>query len=176
MYILGKKVILRAIEEEDNEMLRGMLNDPQIERAVGGWSFPVSRHAQMEWFKKQGPNPSALRCIIETLEDKQAVGLMSLTNIDYKNGTAECNGKLIASNQGKGYGPDAHRAMFKYAFCELRLNCIYANILESNIASIKMFDKLGLKREGVLRQRVYKQGKYENVVAMSLLKSEFNYD
>ena len=39
MNIKGKIVTLRAVELEDMELLRGMLNDPEMEKAVVGWSF-----------------------------------------------------------------------------------------------------------------------------------------
>jgi len=175
MNIIGDKVILRAIEERDNEILHEMINSPQMERATMGWAFPVSIHGQAQWLKNHtsSPIPNAIKCIVETIEGKQAIGLMSLTDIDYKNGTAQSSGKISMGTQGKGYGADAHKAMFRYAFDELRLNCIYAQILEDNEASLKMCDRMGFKREGILRQRVYKQGKYLNAVSLSLLKDEF---
>lgn len=40
---LWKKVKLRALETEDMELLRETVNDPEVERLVGGWSFPVSK-------------------------------------------------------------------------------------------------------------------------------------
>jgi hypothetical protein len=43
MNIVGKKVILRALEPEDMEFLRSMHNDPEIANLIGGWSFPISR-------------------------------------------------------------------------------------------------------------------------------------
>ena len=173
MHIIGEKVLLRAIEESDSELLLEMINDPEVERAVGGWSFPSSSYSHNEWFKRQATSTNALRCIIESLLDGRAVGVMSLLNIDYKNGTASSNVKLSKNSQSKGYGIDANRAMFKYAFNELRLNCIYADVLENNIACLKVCEKLGFKTEGILRQRVFKQGKYLNVISLSLLRDEF---
>ena len=48
MNIKGKIVTLRAVELEDMELLRGMLNDPEMEKAVVGWSFPVSKYSQQK--------------------------------------------------------------------------------------------------------------------------------
>jgi len=173
MHIIGEKVLLRAIEESDSELLLEMINDPEIERAVGGWSFPSSSYSHNEWFKRQATSTNALRCIIESLLDGQAVGMTSLTDIDHKNGTASSSVKLSKNGHGKGYGIDGHRAILAYAFEELRLNCINASVLEDNVVSLKMCEKLGFKTEGVLRQRVFKQGKYLNVISLSLLRDEF---
>jgi RimJ/RimL family protein N-acetyltransferase len=69
--------------------------------------------------------------------------------------------------RGKGYGTDAVNTMVQYAFKELRLNCICANILSYNEASVKLFERCGFKREGVLRQRVFKKGHFVDMLAYS---------
>ena len=43
MNVIGKKVYLRAMEPEDMEILREMTNNPDMERKIAGWSFPVTR-------------------------------------------------------------------------------------------------------------------------------------
>ena len=47
MNICGNKVILRALEPSDMPYLREMINDPEMERMVIGWSFPVSEKQQI---------------------------------------------------------------------------------------------------------------------------------
>ncbi len=71
--------------------------------------------------------------------------------------------------RGKSYGTDAANTLVSYAFDELRLNYIFANILAYNEASIKLFERCGFKRDGVLRQRVYKQGRFVDLPAYSRL-------
>lgn len=43
MNIKGKIVTLRAMEIEDQEMLRETINDPEIEKMIGGYSFPYQK-------------------------------------------------------------------------------------------------------------------------------------
>ena len=43
MYLKGKKVLLRSLEQEDIEMLRNLSNSPDFENVVVGWSFPISK-------------------------------------------------------------------------------------------------------------------------------------
>ena len=52
MNINGKVVTLRAIERDDLELMRQMLNDPEIENLVVGWAFPVSKYQQEQWYEK----------------------------------------------------------------------------------------------------------------------------
>ena len=172
MYIRGQNVLLRAIELEDAEMLRTMINDEEIETMTWGYSFPVSEQQQINWIKNLSNNNSNFRAIIDV--HGKAVGTIMLTDIDLKNGNAEIHIKLSSDDvRGKGYGTDAVNALVRYCFNELRMNCIYCRVKESNIASQKMFSKCGFVKEGVLRARVFRNGKYHNFYEYSLLRSEY---
>lgn len=168
MNIIGTKVILRAIEPSDNELLLSIINDSDTEYMLGGWSFPVSVKNQAEWIDLLKYDTKILRCIICLKEQNIALGVVMLTNIDYKNGNAEVHIKLANTEvRGKGYGTDAVNAVVKYAFEELRLKLVYARINEYNIASQKMFEKSGFMVEGVLKSRIFKRGKYSNILSLS---------
>ncbi len=174
MNIYGERVVLRAIEPEDNAMLLEMLNDPRTENVLGGASYPVSAAGQRKWFESLSGSDSVLRCIIADRENVgEGLGTVILSDIDRKNGTAEIHIKLAPESRGKGYGTDAVRAMVGYAFAEQRLNCVYAQVLSHNAASAQMFRKCGFVHEGVLRQRVYKNGGYADVLSFSVLCGEW---
>jgi RimJ/RimL family protein N-acetyltransferase len=74
---------------------------------------------------------------------------------------------------GKGYGFEASILILKYAFHELNLNRIFLTVREDNINAIKLYKKVGFKEEGLLRQQVYNNNKYINMIIMSILKDEF---
>lgn len=172
MLIYGKKIVLRGVEQCDNDMLLSLINDPDTELMLGGSSWPVSELEQLKWFENQERNKESLRCIVATQENtKRAVGTLILSEIDSKNGTGHIHIKMSKSEgRGKGYGSDAVMALTQYAFNELRLNCIYANILPYNDASIHLFEKCGFKRDGVLRARIFKKGEFFDLYSYSLVK------
>jgi len=166
MNIKGVKVLLRAIEPEDNSMLYELINDEEVEYMAGGWSLPVSRQDQENWFKNLINEKNCLRCVVDV--DGNAIGLVALSNIDFKNGNAEMHIKIASKNfRNKGYGKDSILALSRYAFKELRLKCIYAHINEHNVASQKLFQKCGFFQEGLLRCRLYKRGEYVNVFSFA---------
>lgn len=170
MNIIKDNIILRAIEIEDGNMLKNMINDPEIERNVLGWSKPVSAARQNQWIEEQS---DSFKLIIEV--NNNAVGLASITNLDFKNSVATLNIKIHSnSNRGKGYGEKIIKMLADYCFNELNLNCLNAKVLESNNASNNMFVKIGFFHEGTLRERVFKNGKFNDVNVYSLLKKEFN--
>lgn len=173
MNIYGSKVYLRAIEERDNEMLLEMINDPETEKMLGGYSWPISITDQKKWFEGQSNKANILRCIVSVKETDIAVGTVILSDIDLKNGTAEIHIKLSTKNgRGKGYGTDAVNTLVSYAFKEMRLNCIYANILTYNTASAHLFEKCGFVKEGVLRSRVYKEGAFIDFLSYSIVRGD----
>ena len=173
MIIHGDKVVLRAVEESDNAMLLSLINDPDTEMMLGGSSWPVSEAEQLKWFEHQERSRDVLRCIVALQEDGKAIGTIILSDIDQKNATGHIHIKMSKDGgRGKGYGTDAVNTMVQYAFEELRLNCIYANILSYNEASIKLFERCGFKKDGVLRQRVYKKGKFVDMLAYSKIISD----
>ena len=63
--IKNESVILRPVETRDMELLRGLLNDPDISSSVIDFGFPVSSAAQDEWFQKVFPYEDAYRFMIE---------------------------------------------------------------------------------------------------------------
>lgn len=173
MIIHGDKVVLRAVEQSDNAMLLSLINDPDTEMMLGGSSWPVSEAEQLKWFEHQERSRDVLRCIVALQEDGKAIGTIILSDIDQKNATGHIHIKMSKDGgRGKGYGTDAVNTMVQYAFEELRLNCIYANILSYNEASIKLFERCGFKKDGVLRQRVYKKGQFIDMLAYSKIISD----
>ena len=173
MLIYGEKIVLRAVEKADNTMLLSLINDPDTEMMLGGSSWPVSESDQLKWFEHQEHSRDVLRCIVALQNDGRALGTIILSDIDQKNATGHIHIKMLKDGgRGRGYGTDAVKTMVRYAFEELRLNCIYANILAYNDEPIKRFERCRFKKDGVLRQRVYKKGKFVDMLAYSILITE----
>jgi RimJ/RimL family protein N-acetyltransferase len=175
MNIKGKSVTLRAIEKEDLELMRDMLNDAEMESLVVGWAFPISQHQQTKWFENNINNNSNLRFIIETEEDG-AVGLATLTDIDWKNRKASHGIKLAQKQfRTKGIGTDSVMAIMRYAFNELQLNRLEGSILLYNEGSKKLYcNKCGWVIEGTQRECVYKNGSYHDLLIVGILRSDYN--
>lgn len=174
MNIKGKFVTLRAMEEEEQDLLREMINDPEIEKMVGGYSFPVSKFQQKEWFDKNVNNQNNIRLIIETEEDGP-VGYANLINIDWKNRSA-FHGIKIANKKyrTKGIGTDTVMAIMRYAFEELQLNRLDGAIIIYNEASKKLYcEKCGWKIEGVRRKAIFKSNDYHDELIVGILKEEY---
>lgn len=173
MNIYGKKVMLRAVEKDDNAFLVEMLNDPELENLIVGWYLPQSCYAQYRWYEEEHLDDKNLRFIIETPEEG-LIGMTNLLNIDWKNRNAFQGLKIAnVSNRHKGYGTDCVMALMRYAFDELQLHRLNTNWLDNNIASMNMYRKLGWRKEGVQKQFIFKRGEFRDLIIGGILESEY---
>jgi RimJ/RimL family protein N-acetyltransferase len=174
MIIYGKNILLRAMEPEDMEMLRATTNDPEIERMVGGWSFPISKAEQMNWYNRVISDKNNLRFIIETLEDHRAVGMVNLVEIDWKNRSAFHGIKLSPDTpKGRGIGTDAVMALMRYAFEELQLVRLDTTWVEYNMPSLGLYKKCGWTVEGKKKKAKFSKGQYYDVYVGGILAEDY---
>ena len=68
MNITGNNVVLRALEPEDMPYLLDMINDPEMEYMVVGWSFPNSKKQQDDWYSRIVGDQKNFRFAIELKE------------------------------------------------------------------------------------------------------------
>ena len=173
MNIKGKIVTLRAIEKEDNKLMKDMLNDPEIENLVVGWALPISNYEQNKWYESSIEDKNNLRFIIETSVDG-AVGLATLTNIDWKNRTATHGIKLANKKYGgRGIGIDTVMTIMRYAFDELQLHRLDGGGFDDNEASKCLYMRCGWSVEGKKRECIYKRGKYHDLLVIGILANDY---
>ena len=101
------------------------------------------------------------------------VGTIGLRDIDAEHSQAELGFWVALECWGQGYATEAARAVVGFGFGQLGLNRIYAHHMVRNPASGRVLTKVGMKQEGLLRQRVRKWGVFEDVVLLALLREEW---
>jgi len=73
----------------------------------------------------------------------------------------------------KGYGTDALRAICDFGFGQLRLERIELDVYEPNRRAQRSYEKAGFVKEGVLRHSHFSDGRFHDVLRMSLLREEW---
>lgn len=163
------ELFLRPIQLNDVSLINTFRNDPELVSYLGANFRFISVEKDVEWFEKylrEGDKSS--RAIIECSK-KGPVGMVSLTNIDHFNKNAEFSIQLW-TNRGKGYGKRASALMLAHGFDDLNLHRIYLTVLETNQIALNMYRSLGFELEGVLKDAIFKNGKYQNFILMSIIK------
>ena len=81
--------------------------------------------------------------------------------------------RIAITEKGKGYGREAIKALMDYAFTELGMNKFWLDVYPDNKTGIELYESLGLKKEGVLRQNYKSERGYLDQVVYSMLRSEY---
>jgi RimJ/RimL family protein N-acetyltransferase len=153
------------------------VNDPEVIRYTTT-STPYSLAMEEKWFDKQLETPASRGQVlaIETHvgEEWIHIGNTDLHNIEPVTNAAEF-GIMIGNKDfwHKGLGQETTRLMLKHGFEDLNLNRIYLYVFAENLRAIKTYESAGYIKEGVLRQAMYKNGLYNDIVVMSVLHSEW---
>ena len=174
MNIMGKKILLRAIEMRDLELLHKWANDPEIWYLLGGWHFPSSMAFQMQWFESLQADKLNERFAIEVY-DQGLIGTANLVEIDWKNNHA-FHGMMLGdkNNSGKGYGTDTVMTIMRYAFEELHFERLDGSIIEYNEISKKLYcEKCGWREEGRLRNWYWRKNRYWDKILIGITREDY---
>lgn len=101
------------------------------------------------------------------------IGVAVLREIDRVHEQAELGFWIGVDYWRHGYATEAAKALVSFAFETLGLNRVHAHHMVRNPASGGVLEKAGLQREGLLRQRVKKWGRFEDVVILAVLREEW---
>ncbi len=170
------EIYLRALQTEDYVISCKWRNDRMVTDNLGGNTYYVSPENELNWIKNAIANDRInLHLAICIKNNDLYIGNVNLTNIDYLNRSAEFS-IFIGEKKYHGHGiaTKASKEIIKFGFKERNLNRIYLTVLEENKKAQGLYHKLGFKIEGVLRDSVYKNGAYHNLVQMSILKKEYD--
>ncbi|EHO08783.1 hypothetical protein HMPREF9714_02154 [Myroides odoratimimus CCUG 12901] len=171
------RLYLRSLDIEDSIQTYKWRQDLVYQNGIVSQIRYTNLETEKEWINQAIKNHNSgkeLRFAIVEIETKNIVGMVYLTSINYINRTGVM-GYLIGeeSSRGKGYAKEAVEVLLDYVFMELGLNRISATVLSNNESSLRVMNKLGFIREGCLREAVYKNGKYIDLISFSLLRKEF---
>lgn len=175
MNIKGKSVLLRAIEEDDIQLLNEWANEPDIWYMLGGWHFPYSKQDTRRWFESIQPNDQTNQVFAIDVDDVGIVGTANLVNIDWKNKNA-FHGMMLGNHdlRGKGVALDTVMSVMRYAFEELGLNRLDGDMISYNQRSIDFYvKKCGWEIEGVKKEWYYRKGSYHDKVVVGVTKSRY---
>ncbi len=171
----GQKVRLREYRKEDIERALCYINDPEIKRLLTpGIPYLNTLEDERKWVEGLSATKDNYSFAIENLEDEKYIGGCGLNSIDWKNSVAVV-GIFIGDKSywGKGYGTDAMNVLLKFIFEQMNIHKVKLNVFSYNERAIKSYEKCGFKVEGVVRQEIFRDGRYYDDIIMGLLKEEY---
>ena len=168
--LIGKKVYLREMSEEDAPYIVSWRNDPEIKK----WMFNqeiLTLENHYKWFIKFKPN--RIDFIICDKKTDQPIGTVNFVNI--RKDEAEA-GKMLGDKKywGGGYAKEAFIIWLNIGFNAWGFKRITVKTKKNNIVNIGLNKKLGFIEAKISKLRLKPGNFEEEVVEMEISKSIFN--
>jgi [ribosomal protein S5]-alanine N-acetyltransferase len=173
-FLIGDQLYLRPLELEDAGQIVPWLNDPEVTRTVGMYR-PSNLETETEFLRQAMKDERQLLLGVALRSDDELIGVAGLRDIEPRTRQA-CFGISLGekSEWRKGHGTEATRLVVRHAFETLNLHRVWLHVYETNPGGIRAYEKVGFRREGVLRESTYREGQYWDTIAMAILRSEWD--
>lgn len=174
--IYGKRIRLRRPEKDDLALFVEWVNDPEVTKGLTIY-LPMGMWEEEDWFTNLKNRSQAERPLAVDIQDGDGwrmIGNTSFFSIDPVARSAEV-GIMLGDKSiwNQGFGTETMLLLIKHGFETLNLNRIQLHVYEDNIWAVRTYEKVGFIHEGRKRQALYKYGKYEDVLIMSILRDEW---
>ncbi len=171
----GKLVRLAAHDpEKEAAMVAAWYKDTSYSRLLSVEPVLPPRSTTAREMLERLPKPTSFHFGIRTLTDDKLIGFVSLFRVTFMHGDGFVGiGIGDVESRGKGYGTDALRVLLRFAFQELNLHRVSLDAVATNARAIRSYEKGGFVLEGQTRGTEFRGGVRDNVVAMGVLKREW---
>lgn len=170
--LIGSRVRMRPIREDDLDALWEMLCDEESRRLTG--THPeFTREAADRWYRSRGRDADRLDLAVATLEDDRCVGEAVLNGLDVANRSCGFRICLLGRSVfGRGFGTEATRLMVGHAFAR-GVHRVELEVYDLNPRARHVYEKVGFTVEGVRREALLWDGVYHDAIVMGLLALEW---
>jgi len=170
-----ERLRLRWLEERDVEPLYEVFGDPAVMRY---WSSPpladkAAATALLHEIRDYFVSGELYQWGIALADADQVIGTVTLADIDRAHRRAGVGFALAQPAWGQGYATEAVTRLIEHAFEDLELHRLEADVDPRNAPSLRLLQRLGFQREGLLRERYHLAGEIQDSVMLGLLRREW---
>jgi UDP-4-amino-4,6-dideoxy-N-acetyl-beta-L-altrosamine N-acetyltransferase len=161
-------IYLRLMTEDDTDLIVKWRNLEEV-RCRFIYRERFTREGHLHWIHSMIDTGKAVQMMICTVASDEPVGSVYIRDIDPIHKKGEY-GIFIGeeSARGKGIGSAAAVLMIRYAFETIGLHKIYLRVFADNPGAIRSYEKAGFKQEGYLRDEVWVNGSYQDMIWMAV--------
>jgi ribosomal-protein-alanine N-acetyltransferase len=164
---------LRGLTEDDIPFLLDHFGKDEINEYVSDENVTSLDEAKELYQKYIAPRPALFRLGLMMKTTGNLIGTVGFYGIDRVSKRAVAGADLKREYWGIGLMREALRALIRFGFMEMGLNRIEASTDPQNVRSLRLIERCGFRKEGVLRQRFYYKGAFHDDVVYSLLREEW---
>lgn len=172
----SRNIILRETVFDDCKYFAEWENKPEVTEF-----FTMDEGRDYEQivteYVRYGLDPTKMQFTITLKPDERPIGKIYLSRIDRTYDSLDITRIYIANvdDRCKGYGEEALRLILEYAFINLHMERVTIDHFEKNKVASSLYETIGFKNEGLMRNAGKKNGKYVNLQLKSMLRAEY-YD
>lgn len=161
--------------ERDAEIESRWTHDPAYARLLSADPMrPRSPNQVKKRYEEMEKKENEYHFAIRARADDRLVGFIRLGHLEWTNGNAVLTfGIGDAADRGKGYGKEAVRLMLRYAFGELNLYRLTANVPGNNERAQRVLERAGFCVEARRREAIHRDGQRWDALVMGLLRDEW---
>jgi RimJ/RimL family protein N-acetyltransferase len=166
-----QRLVLRQWSESDIPELVPLIGTPEVAATTLRIPHPYREEHARE-FLSSIAKENELRLSVRLRSDGRLCGGVGLhPNSAHQH--AELGYWFGVPFWGNGYATEAAQAVVRYGFEHIKLHRIFASHFDGNLASARVLQKLGMQREGCMRQHILKWGKFIDLQIYAILREEF---
>jgi [ribosomal protein S5]-alanine N-acetyltransferase len=171
-----ERLILREFRASDEPDIHEYASDPEVVRFMewGPNSREMTRSALRGWLKEQELGlEDSVTLAIELKSEGRLIGTIRIAVKDERNRAADFGYSLNRRYWGSGYATEATRALLDTAFRRLDIHRMFATCDTRNIASYRVMEKLGMRREATFEKDVIQKGEWRDSYLYAILADEW---
>lgn len=170
MKIIYDGIVLEPISPEDTDNIIRWRNSDNVRKNFLDQRL-FTREGHLRWLETMVDTGRVVQFIIYA--EGIPAGSVYLRDIDEENRKAEY-GIFIGEDfaRGKGIGTKAAKAIVEYGFDSLKLHKIFLRVLAANKAAVRSYEKAGFVQEAYLKDEVWLNGRYEDIILMAIIGAE----
>ncbi|WP_350301377.1 GNAT family N-acetyltransferase [Peribacillus frigoritolerans] len=171
--ITTKRLVLRLFQISDAVAVTKLCNNYNIYKNTLYLPYPYTIDDALSWIEHHLNNFNANKSYEFAITDKESgelYGAIALSN-NHKFNHGEIAYWIGEKFWGNGYATEAAQAILHFAFEEKQYHKVFARYFNSNPASGRVMQKLGMKKEGVLIDHVRKEDRFEDLVCYGIINS-----
>ena len=166
------RLLISELSLEDLEEVRQLHNEPDTLRWLSN-TRPVTSDEQVKWFKELQKTHSSKRFVARAKSNGNLIGVFRFDHLDNENSSAVVGLDVSTDFRRLGFAREIYNALIPYFFTIMSLNRLSLITLETNAAAIKLYESLGFKREGLLREAIRRGADFENAIQFGLLRADY---
>ncbi|WP_343632811.1 GNAT family protein [Fluviicola sp.] len=169
------RLLLKGLTPEDMTEIFERNHKPKIKTILGHRSeedYEKELHKYKNGYSSY--NRSFMLFLLEDKASGKIIGRCGLHNWNRDHWRAEIGYSMEdESFKQQGLMSEAVEAIIDYGFKQMNLNRIEALVADYNTASLRLLEKNGFIKEGIMRKHYYVNGVFEDSVVFAILREEY---